>query len=157
VNRARNLSGAFLIGLGALSVVEGFRLRDDWLGAKLMPVVIGAVLLVLGFAHVFTREEHHAPAPAPSDDDPEGEIEVRGAEARNRVAFIFAVLAIYVIILPSFGFMPATAVFTLTLIRALGSYSWAAAFGFTVAIAVSTHVVFKHWLGMPLPVGRFGV
>jgi len=144
VSRARSISGAFLIGLGALSIVEGLRLRDDWLGAKLLPVALGVVLLILGGAHVWSR-------------DPGEEPEAPDLRTRSRVALIFAVLALYVLILPSFGFLPATAVFTVILIRALGSYSWVTTVGLTVAIAVGTHVVFKHWLGMALPVGRFGI
>lgn len=40
---------------------------------------------------------------------------------------------------------------------ALGADSWRATVGITAAVAVSTDVVFKHWLGMELPGGPFGI
>jgi hypothetical protein len=140
---ARRVSGLVLIALGALSVIEGFRLRDDWQGAKLMPLAVGGVLLLLGAAHFRARPEDDSTWP--------------DYHAGRRVAFMFAVLALYVIVLPSLGFLPATAIFVLILLRALGSYSWVATAAITAAVSLSTHVVFKHWLGMALPVGRFGV
>ena len=33
--------GVALVALGAVSVVESWRLRDGWLGVRLMPLVIG--------------------------------------------------------------------------------------------------------------------
>ena len=47
----RRVLGAALAALGALSLLEAFRLKDDWLGAKLMPAVVGVVLILLGAAH----------------------------------------------------------------------------------------------------------
>jgi hypothetical protein len=35
--RAERLSAAVLAALGALSLIEALRLRDDWQGARLMP------------------------------------------------------------------------------------------------------------------------
>ena len=46
MTRAITLSGACLIALGALPVVETLRWRDDGQGAKLMPAVIGVILLL---------------------------------------------------------------------------------------------------------------
>ena len=34
-------SGVGLIALGAVSLVEALRLREGWLGARLMPLAIG--------------------------------------------------------------------------------------------------------------------
>src|SRR5207244_6351761 len=52
VRRTSLLSAGILLVLGVLALVEALRLRDDWLGAKLMPAVVGLVLIVLGAAHL---------------------------------------------------------------------------------------------------------
>ncbi len=44
----------------------------------------------------------------------------------------------------------------LLVVRSLGTYSWAGTAAWTAVIAVASHVVFKHWLGMPLPAGPLG-
>ncbi len=135
VRRTSLLSAGILLVLGVLALVEALRLRDDWLGAKLMPAVVGAVLIVLGAAHLVR------PAATPEWPD---------AAGFRRVALIFVVLALYVAVLPYVGFLPATAAFVLVLVRALGAFSWAATIGVTVAIALASHLVFIYWLGMSL-------
>lgn len=142
--RRTNLAcGGVLFALGALALVEALRVRDEWQGARLMPAVVGGLLLLLGAAHPWARAVERAEWP-------------EGPGAR-RVGAAFAVLVLYVVVLPWLGFLPATAVFLLILLRALGDFSWAGAIALTVAIALSTHVVFRHWLGMPLPSGVFGI
>ena len=143
MRRATLAGGAVLVVLGALSLVEALRMRDDWQGAKLMPAALGIVLAVLGIAHVATSL---GDPPAWPD-----------AQARRRVVFVFGVLVLYVAALPWLGFLPATALFVLILVRSLGAFSWPIALVLTAAIAITSHVVFKHWLGMPLPSGPFGV
>jgi ABC-type nickel/cobalt efflux system permease component RcnA len=70
---------------------------------------------------------------------------------------MFAVLVAYVAALPYLGFLPATALFVLVLLRSLGTYSWGRTLVLAAVMAVVSHVVFIHWLGMPLPAGPFGV
>ena len=41
-------TGVALIALGAVSLLEAWRLRDGWLGVRLMPLVIGLALAALG-------------------------------------------------------------------------------------------------------------
>src|SRR3989442_821882 len=47
VRRTSLLSAGILLVLGVLALVEALRLRDDWLGAKLMPAVGRLVLILL--------------------------------------------------------------------------------------------------------------
>jgi putative tricarboxylic transport membrane protein len=143
VTRAGRLSGVVLILLGVLSVVEALRMRDDWQGAKLMPAVIGTTLVLLGAAHFRGALSEAVTWPDPV--------------ARRRVALMFGALVLYVVALPWVGFLPSTAVFVLVLVRALGTYSWLRSVVVTAIIAVACHVVFAHWLGMPLPAGPLGV
>jgi putative tricarboxylic transport membrane protein len=143
MRRASLAGGTLLLALGALAIVEALRLRDDWQGARLMPAVVGAVLVLLGVAHLVR--------PAT------GAVAWPDAAGARRIVLVFGALALYVAALPVLGFLPATALFVLAIVRLLGSYSWPRALVLTVLIAVASHVVFKHWLGMPLPVGLLGL
>jgi hypothetical protein len=71
--------------------------------------------------------------------------------------FVSGVLAFYVFGLPTLGFLTATALFVLVLLRVLGGFSWARAGVMAGAIAVASQVVFRRWLGMPLPPGLLGL
>ena len=134
------------MALGVLSLVEALRIKDAWQGAKLMPAALGATLVALGIGHLAPSMAGSAVAlPAWPD-----------ALARRRVVFMFGALALYVAALPRMGFLIATALFVLALLRALGSYSWAKSLALTGAIAIASHVVFIHWLGMPVPSGFLG-
>jgi hypothetical protein len=143
VRRTNLVCGAFLLTLAAVSLLEAARVRDDWPGARLMPAVLGVVLAALGVAHLV--------GPA---------FEVEGwpdAPARRRLAVVFGALALYAAALPYLGFLPATALFVLFLVRVLGTFSWTAALVLTGAISIASDVVFVRWLGMPLPPGPLGL
>lgn len=135
------------MALGVLSLVEALRVKDAWQGARLMPAALGVMLVALGMGHLLpSMADSAAASPAWPD-----------AAARRRVVLMFGVLVLYVAGLPHLGFLVATALFVLTLLRALGSYSWAMTIALTGAIALASHVVFIHWLGMPVPSGFLGV
>ncbi len=101
----------------------------------------GGVLVLVGLAH--GREA------TATDAWPD-------AAGGRRVLALLALLVLYVALLPSLGFLLATVLFALPLVRALGAMSWPLAIGTAAAIALASHVVFKHWLGMPLPSGLLG-
>jgi len=130
-----------LAGLGALALVEAARIPDTWLGARLLPLVVGTALVLLGAAHLTLP-----PTPSPWPD----------ARAGGRAAFVFAALVLYVALLTPLGFLPATVLWLLALFRALGALGWPAAGALALALALASHVVFRRWLGMPLPPGLLG-
>jgi len=70
-----------------------------------------------------------------------------------RVTLVIAMLVAYVATLTTLGFLLTTVVMLLVLIRGVGSYSWPASIGLAVALGGACHVVFRLWLGMPLPDG----
>ena len=125
--------------LAAASLVEAVRLKDDWHGARLMPAVLAAVLAALAVAHVRPAAVE-APAPAWPQ-----------AGGWRRIAVVFAALVLYVALLEPLGFLLSTALFVLALVRALGAWSWLATGAVTLSIALACHLLFKRWLGMPLP------
>jgi hypothetical protein len=142
VHRAPLATGAVLAVLGVLAVAEAWRLRDPWPGARLMPAVVGATLLVLAAAHARMRA---APAAWPD------------AAGWRRVVAVYALLAGYAAALPWLGFLTATALLALAMLRCLGDFSWGLTLVLTTAIAVASDLVFVHWLGMPLPAGPLGL
>ena len=147
MRRASLLCGGLFLALGVLSLVEALRIKDAWQGARLMPAAVGVTLVALGIGHLL-----------PSRAGPAGGLPAwPDAPARRRVLFMFGALALYVAGLPHLGFLLATALFVLILLRALGSYSWAMTIAITGAIAVASHAVFIYWLGMPVPSGFLGV
>jgi putative tricarboxylic transport membrane protein len=139
VRRERLVCGGVLFVLGAAAVVEAARLKDDWQGARLMPAVLAIVLVALALAHVRT-----APADPAVVDWPD-------ARGRRRIAVVFVALSIYVALLEPLGFLVSTALFVLVLVRVLGSWSWTTTTALTLSIAIACDVVFRRWLGMPLP------
>lgn len=141
MRRISLVCGAFLVALGAVALLETLRLRDGWLGARLMPALVGGMLVLAGLAH---GREPITPAAWPD----------RAASAR--VLAVLVLLALYVALLPSLGFLLATLLFALPLVRALGAMSWPLTLATAAVIALASHVVFKHWLGMPLPSGPLG-
>ena len=141
MRRISLVCGGFLLLLGALALIEALRLRDDWMGARLMPALVGATLVLLGVAH------SRLPATAAAWPD---------AAGLRRVAGMVGLLVLYIALMPTLGFLLATTLFALPLVRTLGTWSWPTTIATTLAIAVSSHVVFKHWLGMPLPWGLLG-
>ncbi len=145
VRRASLLCGGLFMALGAMSLVEALRIKDAWQGARLMPVALGVTLVALGIGHLVPSMAGRAAVPAWPD-----------ASARRRVALMFGVLALYVGGMPYLGFLLATALFVLVLLRALGSYSWPVTLALTGAIAIASYVIFVHWLAMPVPSGFLG-
>jgi hypothetical protein len=141
VQRISLVCGGFLLVLGAMALIEALRLRDDWMGARLMPALVGATLALLGVAHV-TMSTVAASWPE--------------ASGLRRVGAMVGVLVLYVALMPWLGFLLATTLFALPLVRTLGRWSWPTTLAATLAIALGSHVVFKHWLGMPLPQGPLG-
>lgn len=146
MSRGDVLRGGFLVALGVISFLEALRLRDDWLGAKLMPAAMALALIVLGVSHCLTSVVR------PGADLPR----TAGAPRWRPSAFVFGALVLFVAALPRIGFLPATALFLLALVRLLGTFSWTTAIALSGAIAIASHVVFRLWLGMPLPRGPLG-
>jgi putative tricarboxylic transport membrane protein len=141
VRRANLVCGAILLVLAAAALVEAVRLKDNWQGAKLMPAVLAAVLALLAAGHLRPSPADHGSA-APDWPD---------AAGGRRIAAVFGALVVYVALLEPLGFLLSTALFALFVVRVLGAWSWITTVALTLAIALACHVVFKRWLGMPLP------
>jgi hypothetical protein len=78
----------------------------------------------------------------------------RGGLART-VATLSALLA-YAFTLERAGFGVATFVLIVVLLRAIEPQRWAVALGSAVGAVLASHVLFRVWLGVRLPVGPWG-
>jgi hypothetical protein len=52
VRRTNLVAGGLLCALGVVALVEAWRVRDGWQGPRLMPALVGLVLVALGARHV---------------------------------------------------------------------------------------------------------
>ena len=140
--RLNLLCGGVLVALGVIAGFEALRVRDDWLGAKLMPAVLSVALLALGMSHclksIVASDADVPPAPG------------------RRVVAVLGALILFVAMLPQIGFLLATTLFLLALLRLLGGFPWAKSVALSGAIALGSHVVFTLWLRMPFPRGPWG-
>ena len=141
MRRANVVCGAVLLVLAAASLLEAMRLKDSWQGARLMPAVLAGILALLAVGHLRPSPGNGSVA-APHWPDTGG---------RRRIAAVFGALLVYVALLEPLGFLLSTALFVLFVVRVLGAWSWMTTAALTLAIALACHVVFKRWLGMPLP------
>jgi putative tricarboxylic transport membrane protein len=139
VQRASLVCGAVLLVLALACLVEAVRLEDDWQGARLMPGVLAVVLAALAVGHLRRAPADAAPAERPD------------AGGRRRIALVFGALVVYAALLEPIGFLFSTALFVLCVIRVLGVWSWATTTALTLSMAIVCDVVFRRWLGMPLP------
>lgn len=139
---ADRVVGLVLLAIGAAGLFETFRIKDDWAGARLMPLVAAVALVLLGLAHFVVRP----PAPTTADERP----------AIRRVVLALALLVVYVAVFTTLGFLVATVALLLVLIRVLGEYRWPTTIGLALGLGVACHVVFRTWLSMPLPDGLLG-
>jgi MFS family permease len=141
---AQRAAGVVLLGLAALGLAETFRIKDDWSGARLLPLIVTIAFFGLGLGHLLGARPA---APAAVPDTP--------AETphRGRVALVLAGLAAYVALMPLLGFLAGTAALVLGMVRLLGRYSWPVSLALAAGLALAAHLVFSVWLGMPLPEG----
>jgi len=114
----------------------------DWLRAiSLVVLAVGVVIWLWAVALILAKVPH-------------GELITTGPYA---VMMHPIYTSVALLVLPWLGFLLATALFVLVLVRGLGTYSWPMSIVVTAAIAIACDVVFKQWLGMPLPAGPLGL
>ena len=75
---------------------------------------------------------------------------------RTRAAITLAALLGYTLILERIGFGVATAALIAFLLRAVEPQRWSVALGGAAATALVSHLLFRVWLGVRLPVGPWG-
>jgi hypothetical protein len=149
----RKIGGAVLAAVGALALLEGWRLaalREEMVagaavGDDTLPMLVGAgLLLVAGYVLFLARW------PAPSVSFP-------GPAERPRLLASAGLLAAYYLLAPALGYTASTLVVSTGLYRTMGGYRWWVAGLLGGATTGALYLVFRVWLLEPLPTGWFGI
>lgn len=82
-----------------------------------------------------------------------GGVLVRGA---GKPAAGFALVAAYALVMGRIGYLVSTVALLAVWIRFIGGRPWRTAVLVAVLAAAASYVVFRHWLGVPLPAGVLG-
>jgi hypothetical protein len=132
--------------MGALLTSESFsRIFDDDLGPMLYPSAVGGILVaVLAALALRARRSRSAP-------DVQGPARL-GARAVLRAAAVLGAVALFIVAVPSTGFVAGAGALVFGLLVALGNRVATSAVVAAV-IAPLTYQVFAHWLRADLPRG----
>jgi putative tricarboxylic transport membrane protein len=147
--RRRDLGAAAVLltfGLLALTQARGLRFGSVVSpGPGFVPLCLAAAFSVVSLGLVVTALR----TPAGAASRPPG-ADVAG---RLKVIGTLAGLLVYALVLEPLGFLLATFALLLFFFTALQRQRWLVALGGSLATALLTHLVFKVWLGVNLPVG----
>lgn len=113
-------------------------------GPGLWPGLIGAGLIIASLWILITT--FRAP------EGSLGDIEVWGTGSK-RVYITMVILAVYVFLLPTTGFIPVTIVLLFILIQWFAKYKWYKTLGISVVITIVIYAVFKFALNVPIDFG----
>ena len=143
MKRADRILGILLALLGLFCLVEGVRVWDGIGGTGFMPLLLGVVFALLSLGFLVSRSQ-----PLKSSSLP---WPAKGVW--RRIGLIFISLVSYILLLPWIGYLLATTLFMIALVRAMVGVRWGYSLIFGVGVSAFTHVVFKIWLNMPFPSG----
>jgi len=144
--KSDRILGWVLLGLALISLGEGLRTWDKIGGTGFMPVIVGSIFGLLALGLLFRR-------PDPQKDQP---IFWGHQAGWQRVGLTFLTFVLYILTIPSIGYTVGTIVFLTALFKIMGNIRWRNGFIFGIVASVSTYVIFKIWLNMPLPAGFLG-
>jgi hypothetical protein len=152
IRRIAVIESGVLLALGATGLVGGLtaylrvdpRMQSSWLkpGAFVSLISVGLILSALAYAWAsLGRREEAGGDPAKA-----------GFDARL-VLLVYVTVALYAFLIPTIGYLPATAFFLLAQFRLLGVESWVRNAALTIIVTVVFYIVFVRWGGMVFPEG----
>lgn len=123
-------------------------------GSGLFPFVLGVLLMGLAAAHAagLRLEQRSKPPAAPPAG---GEATPARQGATRRVLSFLAVVALATASLKTIGYVAASFLLMLGLLRVL-NVRWGLATLIAAASAIASHLLFVRWLRIPMPAGFFG-
>lgn len=113
-------------------------------GPGLWPGIIAAGLVIAGIWLLISTLR----APEGSLEN----IELFG-DGQKRVYLTMVILAVYVFLLPTTGFIPVTIVMLFLFIQWFAKYKWYATLGISVAVTIAVYAVFRFVLSVPIDFG----
>lgn len=161
--KAPDLIGAvLLVALGAAFAVgaaSGFPLMGEGgrIGSGFMPFVAGVLLVVfaaMAGGEVLLRRRPEGAGEV--ENEPGGESDEEEG-SRYKVAVVFGLTLLAVLLIPVLGFLVSFGLLVFTLVRFVERGGWLLGAGMGVGAAVITWLVFVLFLQIPLPMGIFEV
>jgi hypothetical protein len=131
---------SFIALLGATAAVIAFRLglwRQGSPGEGLFPFIVASAVVLFALLSMAVRVQ------AEAEERP----------SLLRVGAYLAALIFYATTLEALGFVAATAVTIVFILRAAERYSWRMVAALTLGTIAFCHVLFVRWLGAQLPTG----
>lgn len=153
VRRGDRGSSVFFLALALIVCWAAWRLSIGTLeqpGSGFFPFLGGGALAVLSGANLIQalrKDRASVPATKPA---------VWSINWKN-LLIALAVLAAFPFLLGILGFGPATFVFFVLLLSLIEPRRWIVTFGFSLAAALSFHLLFQVWIKMKFPIGIFGI
>ena len=147
-----------LLVFGAVTVALSLQLPLGTLrmpGTGFFPLVLGFLLVALAAAQGIRLLLAKARAPAPATPMPAPAPAASADGATRRVVFFIGVVALATLLLQPAGYVVATLILMVGLLRVLG-VGWGACALIALSAAVASHFVFVRWLGIPMPAGPLG-
>ena len=148
--RAQRWAAAALTIFGVVAVQQAARLPFGTVtrpSAGFFPLCLATALTVVAAGVWLRALRGDAPVVAAPPSAPGG---------LTRATATLATLLVYAFALEHVGFGVATFVLIVVLLRAIEPQPWSVAIGGAVAAVLASHVLFRVWLGVRLPVGPWG-
>lgn len=159
--RADFLSGLLFIGLGLIGLVEAVQYEMGTMrrmGAGYFPVILSALLMVLGMATSVTSvgwrsgDEITTAEAAAADEAEADEDDGQPWQTVRAVAFVVVALALFAVSLPRIGLVLAVMLLVFVSSFADRTLSWRGTGVIAVIMAFIAVAVFRWGIGLPLPV-----
>jgi hypothetical protein len=145
--------GIFFMLLGAVSVVDGWRIAQqareganfDAIGPDRYLMALGALMLSAGVWRLLSRAEPYT--------KPQTAIPDRDAGATWKLALTLGMLAAFAALVPVLGFSLTCFLFLAAQLRVQGDWPWWLSLAVAAAIALAFDVAFVRFADMSLPKG----
>lgn len=138
------LTGALFLAIGGIYFYKAFQIRvpplGDVLGPRLFPIVLGISLIF--FSIVFLVREFIG---KPDHDD------AVDLKAQRGAWMVFGLLFLFVLVFEFVGYLLSTMVFAFVILTVMRFKGPVLNLISAVAIAAGFFLVFRVWLGVPLP------
>lgn len=145
---ADRVAGGMFVVLGLMSLLEGWRLyplRRGVVGDQTFPLVLGVVMVGLGASLALF--------PPPAKKRPTWPEKAEAILMAEGAGF----LVLYWIVLPFLGFPVATFIAASGLFATISRFRWYTCLFSAVILTSFFYAMFIAWLGMPFPIGIFGI
>jgi putative tricarboxylic transport membrane protein len=117
-------------------------------------ILMGLLALILLIKTFVSKPEPAGNDGGDATKEESGPVDKMG---RKHLVTGFVLFALFVFLTPMIGFIPASILLVISMVRIVGAMSWAKCGLTSVLITGFLWVVFVYWLQVPLPTGPMGV